>query len=230
MSPATARRLGYGMPDKAEGHGPMMVAGRSAAPIHGWTTDVQVRPPTHLTASDGSRKLITALSYMRCQVADISEDTIMGFDYILPLQGGFTTDHTENCFRLATFSSPCAPTVNIPLVGQTEATSVTHHTLDHGPQGPAIDTSHSDLGPPSPLPGETSHSTPLTGQPIVLRGPSTVALPPRTNEKPSICCNMHGTTLTWSLKLSGSCKIPWHRNLCCFQKQSRSMTPPCRSH
>jgi len=61
-----------------------------------------------------------------------------------------------------------SPTVNIPLVGQTEATSITHHTLDRGPQGPAIETFHSVLTPPGPDAAEACPS----GPPIHLGGRS----------------------------------------------------------
>ena len=84
----------------------------------------------------------------------------MGFDYIQPLSGGFAKDTTGNCFRLANSPVIGAPTVNIPFVGQTEATSITHHTLDRGPQGPAIETFHSDLTPPWPDAAEACPSAP----------------------------------------------------------------------
>ena len=99
MSPRAARGLGYYVPDQAEGHGTMKVADGSSAPIYGWTTAIRVRPPTHLAASDGSGR-ITTLPPMHFLVADISEDVIMGFDYIQPLSGGFAKDATGNCFRL----------------------------------------------------------------------------------------------------------------------------------
>jgi len=140
MSPRAARGLGYYVPDEPEGeHGTMKVADGSTAPIYGWTKAVRVHPPTHLPASDGSGR-ITSLPPMHFLVADISEDVIMGFDYIQPLDGGFAKTVSGNCFRLANSSKMGAPTVNIPVVGQTEASSITHHTLDRGPQGPAIET------------------------------------------------------------------------------------------
>jgi hypothetical protein len=75
---------------------------------------------------------------MRCLVADISEDVIMGFNYILPLQGGFASDDAGNYFKLCTSTDAQSPSVNIPLVGQTEAGSVRHHRFENGPTGPSI--------------------------------------------------------------------------------------------
>jgi len=90
-SPATARRFGYYVPDKPVGHGTMAVADGSETAIYGWTGNLRVRPPTHLTPSDGSDR-VTALPPMICLVADISEDLIVGFDYIKPMRGGFDRD------------------------------------------------------------------------------------------------------------------------------------------
>ena len=72
----------------------MTVADGSNTPIYGWTGDLRVRPPYHLLPSDGSAR-VTALSPMTCLVADISEDMIVGFDYIKPLQGGFARDGAQ---------------------------------------------------------------------------------------------------------------------------------------
>ena len=100
MSPAFARTLGCEVPKEASGHGSMTVADGSKAPNYGWTPELRVRPPTHFRDSAGGQKLVTTLPYMRCLVADISEDVIMGFNYILPLQGGFASDDAGNYFKL----------------------------------------------------------------------------------------------------------------------------------
>ena len=173
MSPAYARRLGCDVPEKPERHGTMIVADGSAAPIYGRTPEVRIRPPTHLNSRDGSRKLITALPPMRCLVADISEDFIMGFNSILPLQRGFASDDAGNHFKMSASPALGSPTVNIPLVGQTKATSVTHHKLDRGPLGPAIETFHSELSPPGPRPWLAQDTDTLSGAPDVLGGRST---------------------------------------------------------
>jgi len=90
-SPATARRWGYYVPGKPTGHGTMAVADGSTTAIYGWTGNLRVRPPTHLIPSDNSAR-VTALPPMICLVADISEDLIVGFDYIEPMRGGFDRD------------------------------------------------------------------------------------------------------------------------------------------
>ena len=136
MSPAYARHLGCEVPEKPERHGSMTVADGSAAPIYGWTPEIRVRPPTHLKTSDGSQKMITALPTMRCLVADISEDVIMGFNYILPLEGGFTSDVGGNYFRLSSSPEVGSPTVKIPLVGRKEASSEAVIRCCPNPQDP----------------------------------------------------------------------------------------------
>ena len=85
-SPATARRWGYYDPAEPGGHGSMTVADGTDSHIYGWTGALRVYPPFHLLPSDGSAR-ITALPPMNCLVADISEDVIVGYDYIEPLQG-----------------------------------------------------------------------------------------------------------------------------------------------
>jgi hypothetical protein len=151
----------------------MTVTDGSAAPIYGWTPEIRVRPPTHLRSSDKGQKLVTALPPMRCLVADISEDVIMGFKYIPPLQGGFATDDAGNYFRLAVSSALDSPTVNIPLVGQSESASVKHHRFENGPTGPSIHTSPSELSPPGPDSEEEPDTDTLSGAPVVLGGRST---------------------------------------------------------
>jgi len=89
LSPVAARRLGFYVPDEPDGHGSMAVADGLTTGIYGWTHQLRVRPPTHLAPSDGALALITRLPAMSCLVADISEDVIIGIDYILPLSGGF---------------------------------------------------------------------------------------------------------------------------------------------
>jgi len=137
LSPAAARRLGYNVPNEPDGHGSMKVAKGASAKIYGWTKGLRVRPPQHLEPSDGSKPRISALPSMRCLVADISEDVIIGFDYILPLQGGFCREQGRGCFRLASTAATEAPTVCIPLLGKPSG-ATTHFELDNGFAGPAV--------------------------------------------------------------------------------------------
>jgi hypothetical protein len=67
----------------------MTVADGSSTSTYCWTTAVRVSPPYHFTSSSGLRSLVTHLPTMQCLVADISEDVILGFDYILPSHGQF---------------------------------------------------------------------------------------------------------------------------------------------
>jgi len=62
----------------------MQVADGSSTSVYGWTDGLRVRPPTHLPSSDGSAARITTLPTMRCLVADVSEDFIVGIDCIQP--------------------------------------------------------------------------------------------------------------------------------------------------
>ena len=103
----------------------------------------------------------------------ISEDVIMGFNNILPLQGGLSSDDAGKFFRLSTSLTAGSPTVNIPLAGQTEATSVTHRKLERGPLGPSIKTFLTELRPPGPGPGEEPDTDIQRGPPVVLDGRST---------------------------------------------------------
>jgi hypothetical protein len=110
---------------------------------------------------------------MRCLVADISEDVIMGFNYILPLHGGFATDDAGNYFRLCTSAAPKSPTVNIPLVGQCEAASGRHHRFEEGPIGHSVYTFESDLNPLGPDDEDDPDTDTLSGAPVLLGGRST---------------------------------------------------------
>jgi hypothetical protein len=135
-SPATARRWGYHVPDKPTGHGTMVVADGSTTGIYGWTGSIRVRPPTHLIPSDNSAR-VTALQPMVCLVADISEDLIVGFDYIEPMRGGFDRVGSQRCFRLAVTTADGSPTVMIPLIGA-PSPSDTHYALDDGYAGTTV--------------------------------------------------------------------------------------------
>ena len=79
VSPATAPRWGYYVPEEPSGHALMTVADGTETPIYGCTGALRVYPPYHLLPSDGSAR-ITALPPMNCLVADISEDVIVGYD------------------------------------------------------------------------------------------------------------------------------------------------------
>ena len=102
LSPRAARRLGFVFPDNPGGHGTMTVADGSSTLIYSWTTTVRVCPPSHLTSSSGSLPLATHLPFMQCLVADISEDVIIGFDYILPSHGQFFEDINQGTMVLPT--------------------------------------------------------------------------------------------------------------------------------
>ena len=75
--------------------------------------------PTDLADNKGARALITHLPPMQCMVADIAEDVIVGVNYIKPLQGGFATVGNLSFFRLAVDRRSEAPTVLVPLIGET---------------------------------------------------------------------------------------------------------------
>ena len=115
----------------------MKVANGASAKIYGWTKGLRVRPPQHLEPSDGPTLRISSLPSMRCLVAEISEDVIIGFDYILPLQGGFCQHQGRDCFRMACSQAPEAPTVCIPLLGRPTG-AITHFELDSGFAGPTV--------------------------------------------------------------------------------------------
>ena len=128
-SPAYVRSLGYEVPGEPDGHGTMTVTDGSQTKIYGWTYDLRVRPPTHLPSSDKTAgTLVTSLPSMRCLVADISEDLIIGIDYIQLLQGVFTTVNGVDSFRLSTSTEEDAPTVDIPLLNQRPPIS-THYSF-----------------------------------------------------------------------------------------------------
>ena len=57
VSPATARRWGYYVPEEPGGHGSMTVADGTETPIYGWTGALRVSPPFHLLPSDGSARI-----------------------------------------------------------------------------------------------------------------------------------------------------------------------------
>ena len=139
MSPATARTLGFAVPDTAAGHGTMRVADGTSTGIYGWTGELRVYPPRHLADNLGTRALITHLPPMQCLVAEIAEDVIVGVNYIKPLPGGFATVGNLSFFRLAIDRRPEAPTVLVPLVGQNTACSV-HFEVDDGAGGPMVRT------------------------------------------------------------------------------------------
>jgi len=140
ISPKTARRLGFAVSDTPGGHGTMTVADGSTTLIYGWTTAIWVRPPYHLPCSDGLRPLATSLPPMRCLVADISEDVIVGFDYILPSHGGFIEDiKGQRFFKLASTHGDGSRTVNIPLIGKSEGYD-THYSVKDGFHGPMVET------------------------------------------------------------------------------------------
>ena len=119
LSPRAARRLGFVFPDNPEGHGTMTVADGSTTLIYGWTSAIRVAPPHHLRSSSGSLPLVTHLASMQCLVADISEDVIIGFDYILPSHGQFFEDiKGQRFFQLCPGREPASPTVKIPLTAR----------------------------------------------------------------------------------------------------------------
>ena len=64
VSPATARTLGFAVPDTATGHGTMRVADGSSTGIYGWTGGLRVHPPRHLADSTGRQKHVTHLPPM----------------------------------------------------------------------------------------------------------------------------------------------------------------------
>ena len=133
LSPRAARRLGFVFPDNPEGHGTMTVADGSTTLIYGWTSAIRVAPPHHLRSSSGSLPLVTHLASMQCLVADISEDVIIGFDYILPLQGGFCREQGRDYFRLASTAAAEAPAVCIPreALGSNHALRARQRTRRH---------------------------------------------------------------------------------------------------
>jgi hypothetical protein len=138
VSPATARRWGYYVPEEPSGHGSMSMAYGTETPIYGWTGALRVYSPFHLLPSDGSAR-ITALPPMNCPVADISEDVIVGYNYIEPLQGGFARDGVQRCFRFSISPAPGAPTVLVPLVGP-PLPSTKHYAMKDGYAGTKFET------------------------------------------------------------------------------------------
>jgi hypothetical protein len=81
-------------------HGSVKVDKDTTTSTYGWTAPIRIHLPVHLQRSDGDRRLITKLPPMTCLVADIAEDVIIGYDYILPLQGGVAKTRTMNCLHI----------------------------------------------------------------------------------------------------------------------------------
>ena len=165
LSAPTARRLGYNVPEHPTGHGSMKVANGASANIYGWTKGIRIRPSEHLDPGDGSGRLVTSLASMRCLVADICEDVIIGFDYIDPMRGGFERENGKGCFRLACDAADDAPKVNIPLLGFLPTGPIRHYELDNGFGGPSVRSDRcsanhimAPAGPRAASPGRRSNT------------------------------------------------------------------------
>jgi len=206
LSPAAARRLGFAVHESPDGHGTMKVANGASTSIYGWTSAIRVKPPRHLQASDGSRARVTALSPLRCLVADISEDVIVGFDYIIPLQGGFAPLNASGW-------QPALPKGHPP--------SAYHSSGGHrGPPSTSSSTMAIRDLPSRPICAPPAAS-PLQRPPRLSTEGR--ALPPgRTDVKPLSSSSTPEQTHIWSLRWNRGCRTP-----CSPRKNCSPTGRPC---